>query len=102
MSEVEVPPAKKAKESENLDQLLLKAAQENNFDEVKKLIDNGADPTHQEDLTGESCLMLASGNGNCDMISFLLENGAVWNALDRKHQCAGDHAVNAKHQVIFS
>ena len=99
MSTADVPPAKKAKETENLDELLLTAARGDNLEEVKKLVNDGADPTHQEESSGESCLMSAAANGNSDMIEFLLENGAVWNALDRKHQCAGDHAVNAKQQV---
>ena len=33
--------------------------------------------------------MLAAAHGNCDVISYLLKEGAVWNALDRNmvHFC---------------
>ena len=43
--------------------------------------------------------MLAAAHGNCEMIQFLLENHAVWNAVDRQHKCAGDYAVDGAHQV---
>lgn len=91
-----------AETTPNMDDLLLTAAHDNKLDEVRKLLDEGGDPTYQEDTSGMSVLMAAASTGNCDMITLLLENGAVWNALDRKHECAGDYAVTAKHQVMTS
>ena len=82
-----------------LDVALLNAGKENNIDEIVKLISEGADVTYQEDLNGTSALMLVAAHGNCDAIRKLLQAGAVWNAVDRKHKCAGDYATDVCHQV---
>jgi len=91
---------KKPQEEEgNYDSELLEAAKANDFEKVKELVEkHDADTTHQEEETGASALMLAAAHGNCEMIQFLLENHAVWNAVDRQHKCAGDYAVDGAHQ----
>jgi len=98
----EGPPVKKTKNDEDdrqsLDAELFAAASLNNLADVGRLLDEGADATFQEDESGKSALMEAAANGNCEMIKVLLKEGAVWNALDRKHKCAGDYAVEGKHQ----
>ena len=104
MSKVdEGPPVKKTKNEEDdrqsLDVELFAAASLNNLADVERLLAEGADATFQEDESGRSVLMEAAANGNCEMIKVLLKDGAVWNALDRKHKCAGDYAVEGKHQV---
>ena len=81
-----------------LDKELLDAAKENNTEQIKALIKKGADVTHQEEEKGASALMLVAEQGNCEAISLLLTAGAVWNALDRQHKCAGDYATDAGHQ----
>ena len=63
------------------------------------MVEKGGDVTHQEDTDGTSALMLVAAHGNVEMIEFLLSEGAVWNAVDRKHKCAGDYATDAGHQV---
>jgi len=65
---------------------------------VRGIVERGADVTFQEEENGASALMLAAANGNCDVIAYLLKEGAVWNAVDRKHKCAGDYATDAGHQ----
>jgi len=101
-------PAKKAKSDETddriedeqskLDEELLLAAKENKSDKIKELVEKGGDVTHQEETDGTSALMLVAAHGNVEMIEFLLSEGAVWNAVDRKHKCAGDYATDAGHQ----
>ena len=66
---------------------------------IKELVEKGGDVTHQEETDGTSALMLVAAHGNVEMIEFLLSEGAVWNAVDRKHKCAGDYATDAGHQV---
>ena len=72
---------------------------ENKSDKIKELVEKGGDVTHQEETDGTSALMLVAAHGNVEMIEFLLSEGAVWNAVDRKHKCAGDYATDAGHQV---
>mmetsp|Transcript_16974 Transcript_16974/g.36952 ORF Transcript_16974/g.36952 Transcript_16974/m.36952 type:complete len:425 (+) Transcript_16974:1-1275(+) len=55
---------------------------------------------YQDEETGESVLMRASANGRMDVVRFLLEKGAPWNALDRKGKCAGEYALDKAHQHI--
>ena len=82
-----------------LDLALLEACKANgSLVEIRGLIEEGADATFQEEKTGASGLMLTAAHGNCDVITYLLKEGAVWNALDRKHKCAGDYATDAGHQ----
>jgi len=52
----------------------------------------------QNEDTGQSALMVASEVGSTDIINILLQEGAVWNALDRYGRCAGNYASNAGHQ----
>ena len=72
---------------------------ENDSKKIKELVEKGGDVTHQEETDGTSALMLVAAHGNVEMIEFLLSEGAVWNAVDRKHKCAGDYATDAGHQV---
>ncbi|VDP91719.1 unnamed protein product [Echinostoma caproni] len=63
---------------------------------VQHLVDvEGADPCYQDIETGISVLMVAASSGHVDIVRYLLEQGAPWNAVDRKNMCAGDYA--AKH-----
>jgi len=67
---------------------------------VRQCLENGADPTWQDQETGESVLMTASRLGLADAVPALLAAGAPWNAIDRHGKCAGDYAIAAGHQVI--
>jgi protein arginine N-methyltransferase 2 len=88
-----------AAEQQKLDQELLDAALANETDKILDLISRGADVTHQEEEKGTSALMSVAAHGNVKAISALLKAGAVWNALDRQHKCAGDYATDAGQQV---
>ena len=88
-----------AEQQAKIDVALLEACKANaSLVEIRGLIEEDADATFQEEETGASALMLVAAHGNCDVITYLLKEGAVWNALDRKHKCAGDYATDAGHQ----
>lgn len=80
---------------------LIVAANEGNLSEIKSLNESGnGDICFQDPETGMSVLMAAAGSGNIDIVKFLLEEGAPWNAVDRKYRCAGDYAAMNGHQAI--
>ena len=56
--------------------------------------------TTQDEVDGVSPLMVAASIGSVDLCTVLVTNGAPWNALDRKGECAGDYAVAAGHQDV--
>ena len=59
---------------------LLTAAFEGNFENVKNLIEKGAD-VNVEKKDGKTALLLASGNSNgLQIIQYLIQNGAKINA----------------------
>ncbi len=47
----------------------------------------------QDEKTGISPLMAAAEGGHLDLCRLLLEEGAPWNAIDRKGKCAGNYAT---------
>ena len=56
--------------------------------------------TTDEDATGTSALMFVAGRGEARLVSLLLQYGAPWNAIDRKGRCAGEYALENKHQKV--
>lgn len=76
------------------------ALQQRNEQLVRELLQNGSDAAFQNEETGESLLMLASGLGLADSVSALLSHGAPWNAIDRHGRCAGEYALQHGHQTI--
>ena len=56
----------------------------------------------QDNTTGKSPLMVASAKGHLDCVKLLLNEGAPWNAIDRRGQCAGDYATTAEHWDIVN
>jgi len=54
---------------------LIDAAVSNDYDEVKRLLESGADPDFQ-DFSGNTALIYAARNSNKMMIKLLIENGA--------------------------
>ena len=64
---------------------LIWAAKRNNADEIKKLIENGADVEFTDD-EGVTALIYAAQGGNVEAIKILIEKGADIEAKD-KHGC---------------
>jgi protein arginine N-methyltransferase 2 len=73
---------------------------------VRQILDsanNGliqVDASYQDEITGESLLMIASRLGLNDSVTALLTSGAPWNAIDRHGKCAGEYALANGHQAI--
>jgi type IV protein arginine methyltransferase len=87
-------------DDESLDAQLLHASQLGDADKIKILIDQGADPSYQND-EGVSPLMMASSSGNSTAVNLLLEAGAPWNATDSENQSAAEYASGSGHPTIF-
>jgi len=60
---------------------------------VKSFVDNGAPLWYQND-EGMSCLHAAAYCQNTELVKYLIDNGAVWNAVDNLHITAGDIALS--------
>ena len=72
---------------------LLAACEAGNVALATAALKEGAEPYYQETKDGKSVLMAAAAAGAKEVVELLLENGAPWNALDRRGKCAGEHAV---------
>lgn len=80
---------------------LVLAASEGDISKVKSLNESdNADICFQDPQTGMSVLMAAAGSGHIEIVRYLLDQGAPWNAVDRKYRCAGDYAAMNGHQAI--
>lgn len=44
--------------------------------------------------------MAAAGAGHPEVVRYLLDEGAPWNAVDRRYRCAGDYAAMNGQQAI--
>ena len=76
------------------------AAASNDLDEVKRLVTEGVPVWAPEQAEGLTPLMVACASGHMAIVRWLLENGAPWNAIDRRGRCAGNHALDHSHQTI--
>lgn len=45
-------------------------------------------------------MMAAAGEGRLEVVRYLLQEGAPWNAVDRQYRCAGDYAAMNGHQSV--
>ena len=76
---------------------LVAASYDGNFDLVRSLIAEGADPNATNEY-GETGVMVAAENGYDAIIEFLLDNGAKINAKDKDGDTALDIARYYGHQ----
>ncbi|KAA3679982.1 type IV protein arginine methyltransferase [Paragonimus westermani] len=81
-----------------VDLQLVLACENGNLCHVKTLTDEGADICYQDSKTGISVLMVAASAGHTEIVRYLLQEGAPWNAVDRAYMCAGDYAAKHGHQ----
>ncbi|KAL7059755.1 hypothetical protein AAHC03_013922 [Spirometra sp. Aus1] len=79
---------------------LVVAACAGDLEEVKHLVEEDADVCFQDLKTGMSVLMAAAGAGHVEVVRYLLQVGAPWNAVDRMYRCAGDYAAKNGHQAV--
>ncbi|KII92550.1 hypothetical protein PLICRDRAFT_37315 [Plicaturopsis crispa FD-325 SS-3] len=85
-----------------LGQALIYAILQNEpFTNVKKLIDSGA-PLWYQDEEGLSALHAAAYSENSRFIKLLIEEGAVWNAVDKFQNTAGDIALSLNNEECYT
>ena len=80
-------PAKKQRggsDGSDYDGDLIRAVMNNNLDEVLEALNNGADASAINMMTGQSALIYAANNGNAPITNLLLENGANVNDQDNE------------------
>ena len=68
----------------NLNEQLFKAVKSNEIEEVKKLIDAGAD-VNVVNVDGETALYWASYKGRSEIVKMLIEAGADVNVVNKNH-----------------
>jgi ankyrin repeat protein len=80
---------------------LINAVNNKNYNEVKKLLEKGANP-NSKNKYGVSTLILASYNGSFVIVKLLLEAGADVNAKDRDGDTALHNGVYKKHERVVT
>jgi type IV protein arginine methyltransferase len=84
-------------------QQMLEACSSGNSATVSQLIQEHSQyVSQQEERTGISPLMVACQVGNLELVQFLLNEGAPWNAIDRTAKCAGDYATDAEQWTVVN
>ncbi|CAH9091376.1 unnamed protein product [Cuscuta europaea] len=82
------------------EEALCEAARKGDLDKVKSLIVSGVDVSYF-DCNGLNPLMHAARHGHAQVVTYLLDAGAPWNALSPSNLSAGDYAMDAGHQEAF-
>ncbi|KAK7472824.1 Arginine N-methyltransferase 2 [Stygiomarasmius scandens] len=71
------------------------------IDHIKQLIKDGAPLWYQNEDEGMSPLHAAAYMQNEHLVKFLIEQGAVWNAVDHLKNTAGDIALSFNNQAVY-
>jgi len=79
---------------------LLKACEEGNVDQVKSLIEAGADILYQDEK-GKTLLHVACENGHKNVVECLIRNHLAWNSVDFEGVSAAEYAKKAGHEDIY-
>lgn len=78
---------------------LLAAAYRDRFEDMKVLLEYGAD-ANAHDATGMTVLSLVAGKGNLKMVQLLLEHKAKVDPLDLLQMTPLDHAIRPENPLI--
>jgi protein arginine N-methyltransferase 2 len=85
---------------------MIAACASGDLSQVKSLLDQSSNSqltaSLQDETTGQSPLMAAAEKGHVGACHLLLEQGAPWNAVDRRGRCAGNYATDAEHWDIVN
>jgi protein arginine N-methyltransferase 2 len=86
---------------------MIEACSLGNISSVKSLLEKNRESTsfpasEQDKNSGMSPLMAAAKAGHLQVCEILLEEGAPWNAVDRKGMCAGNYATEFEHWDIVN
>ncbi|KAI0733202.1 S-adenosyl-L-methionine-dependent methyltransferase [Fomitopsis betulina] len=68
---------------------------------IEKMVQDGAPLWYQDD-EGTSALHAAAYAEDADLIRYLIEQGAVWNAADNLHNTAGDIALSMNNEECYT
>ncbi len=81
---------------------LFLAASKSPLEALKALLNSGNCPIwYQDPETGWSALHFAAERGDPDLVRLLLQNGAVWNAIDNLGYTAGDISLSVNDQESY-
>ena len=82
---------------------MIEAASSGNLGILQQLVaENPLYASQQDQTTGRSPLMAAAASGYGPLCTYLLQQGAPWNAIDRQGQCAGNYATNGQHWDVVN
>ncbi|PFH51521.1 hypothetical protein AMATHDRAFT_191242 [Amanita thiersii Skay4041] len=70
--------------------------------EIRTIIDNGAPIWYQNETEGISALHAAAYVRDAELARYLLEQGAIWNAVDKMNNTAGDIALSLNDGEIYN
>lgn len=77
-----------------LAQSLLLASRSAPLSQIKQLLAQGAPAWYQDDDLGWSCLHYAAERRDPEILTVLLQGGAVWNAVDKWGRTAGEVCIS--------
>jgi len=69
---------------------------------ISAILESGAPVWYQNASEGTSSLHAATFTQSVDLVNLLLENGAVWNAVDHRKNTAGDIALSFNNLEIYT
>ena len=72
-----------------------------NYENVKILIEKGAEVNYQSQYDGYSSLHWAARKGDLEMIKLLIKNGAHINSVNKENQTPKDLAKENNHDSVF-
>ncbi|CAJ0904432.1 6181_t:CDS:2 [Entrophospora sp. SA101] len=79
---------------ENLNIQLIQEILNENPNNVKQLLEEGAD--------GKSPLHFACDNGNKEIVSLLIQHGHPWNVIDNDNVTAGEYSKRNGHEEVYN
>ncbi|WWC85412.1 uncharacterized protein L201_000275 [Kwoniella dendrophila CBS 6074] len=77
---------------------LLLACQISPKSEIERLLKLGAPTWYQDEELGWSCLHYASERKEPELLELLLQNGAIWNSVDKWNRTAGEICLSLNDQ----
>nr|CAG8470076.1 4882_t:CDS:2 [Entrophospora candida] len=86
---------------ENLNIQLIQEILNENPNNVKQLLEEGADVWYKDDK-GKSPLHFACDNGNKEIVSLLIQHGHPWNVIDNDNVTAGEYSKRNGHEEVYN
>ena len=77
-------------------------AMDGDLNEIRQLVESGADVNKTDSISGESALMMASGYGNLKVVKYLIEHGADIAHFNNEGVTALDYACLKSHTDVVN